>query len=286
MTDDIRGNVVDPAAAQARDRRGRRLMALVGILTVASFLVLASLLWSRGNELQQQVDTLAGQAQQAQAGWQTVASQVRQLGGTPKAVPPAGPIGPQGPAGANGRGITGTAISGGHLYLTYSDGVTEDKGQVVGAAGAKGADGRGITGANATSGHLVLSYSDGTDSDAGAVVGPQGAVGATGPAGADGRGIKSVSTAGGQLTVTYTDGTTADAGPLPAGPPGPTGPTGPQGVQGPPGSPPAGWTWTDELGRTYHCQRDPSSPDTAPTYTCSTAAPTSTAAARTRTTSR
>lgn len=57
------------------------------------------------------------------------------------------------------------------------------------------------------------------------------------------------------------------------GPSGPTGPPGPAGAPGPPGSagpPPAGWTWTDALGRTQWCTRDTTSPDTAPTYRCTT----------------
>lgn len=286
MTDELREAVAVPAAEDARNSRARRWLALLAVVAAASALAFAGIaaeVFLREADLQTQVTALSDNAKQNNAAAQTLAEQVRRLGGTPVVSPPPGPsgaqgpAGPAGPAGTAGRGITGTAISSGHLYVTYTDGKTEDKGQVVGADGAAG---RGITGANATSGHLVLAYSDGSTSDAGAVVGPAGEPGATGAAG---RGITSVSTAGGQLTVTYTDGTTANAGPLPAGPPGPTGP---QGVQGPPGSPPAGWTWTDELGRTYHCQRDPSSPDSAPTYTCSTAAPTSMPAARTRTTSR
>jgi hypothetical protein len=287
VTDDLRGEVVGPAVAESRDgpaRRRNAVLAAVAAVSLLLFTGIATDVFLREADLQQQVMALSDSdtqnklaAQQNHAAAQTLAQQVKNLGGTPVVSPPPGPAGATGPAGPAGRGITGTAVSAGHLYVTYTDGQTEDKGPVVGSPGVNG---RGITGANATSGHLVLAYSDGSTSDAGAVVGP------TGPAGATGRGIKSVTTANGELLVTYDDDTTADAGALPAGPPGPTGP---QGVQGPSGSPPAGWTWTDELGRTYHCQRDPSSPDTAPTYTCPTASPTTTttaAAARTRPTGR
>lgn len=273
MTDNLRQvkAIVQPAAEDARDARSHRLMAALGVLAVLFFTAAVVLFWSRANALQTQVDDLSDRAQVAQAGWETVASQVRKLGATPSAIPPgpAGAQGPVGPAGAAGRGIASTSISGGDLWITYTDGSSLNAGQVVGKDGATGAPGRGITGANATSGHLVLSYSDGTTSDVGQVVGPQGA------AGTPGRGIKSVSTTGSELIVTYDDGTSADAGSLPPGPPGPQGP---QGQPGADGKPPAGWTWTDVLGRRYTCARDPNSPDSAPTYTCTAASPVSTSA--------
>lgn len=272
MTDDLRGEVVAPAIAEARDSRARRRNAILAAIAGVSLLLFTGIVtdvFLKEGDLQQQVQALSDSdtqnqlaAQQNHAAAQTLAEQVRKLGGTPVVSPPAGPTGATGPAGPAGRGITGTAISAGHLYVTYTDGRTEDKGQVVGTAGA---DGRGITGANATSGHLVLSYSDGSTSDAGEVVGPAGATGPTGATGPAGRGIKSVSTSNGHLMVTYDDGTAADAGPLPSGPPGP---------------PPASWTWTDGDGRTYTCQRNAGSPDTAPTYTCPVqATPTTTTAA-------
>lgn len=40
------------------------------------------------------------------------------------------------------------------------------------------------------------------------------------------------------------------------------------GEDGADGKPPSGWTWTDSAGRTQTCTRDPGSPDSAPTYTC------------------
>lgn len=236
MTDELQETVVEPAIESARNPRARRWLALLAAVAAASALAFAGIaaeVFLREADLQAQVTTLADNAKQNNAAAQTLADQVRKLGGTPVVSPPPGPAGatgPTGPAGAAGRGITGTSISAGHLFVTYSDGITEDKGQVQGAAGAKGDTGRGITGANATSGHLLLAYSDGTTSDAGEVVGPTGPAGATGAAG---RGIKSVATTGGELVITYDDGTTADAGPLPSGPPGPAGPAGPQGDPGP-----------------------------------------------------
>ena len=283
MTDEVKGAVTGPAADDARDQAGRRRMtvlAAIAGLSLVAFAVTFFLLYAREGDLQQQVTALSSSAQDNHAAAQQLAEQVRKLGGTPTVQPPPGPTavtGPVGPAGAAGRGITGTAISAGHLFVSYTDGTTEDKGQVAGATGVKGSDGRGITGSNATSGHLVLSYSDGSTTDAGQVVGKDGATGATGPVGAAGRGVASLAeNTNNHLIITYTDGTTQDIGPLPAGPPGPTGP---QGVQGPAGSPPAGWTWTDTLGRNYTCTRNASSPDSAPTYTC-TAAPLLSTAAR------
>jgi len=40
------------------------------------------------------------------------------------------------------------------------------------------------------------------------------------------------------------------------------------GTNGVDGQPPASWTWTDNAGRTQTCTRNPDSPDSAPTYTC------------------
>lgn len=122
--------------------------------------------------------------------------------------------GRDGANGADGRGIAGTAIVNGRLMITYTDGVVEDKGPVVGQ-GQPGTDGRAIVSTTIQDGALVLSYSDGTAETAGQVVG------ADGTDGRDGRGISSVAvSADFRLLVTYTDGETVDVGPLPAGPPG------------------------------------------------------------------
>jgi len=108
--------------------------------------------------------------------------------------------------GPAGRGITATAVEAdGHLRITYTDGITEDKGVVIGKAGAAGAAGRGIVSTAIRDGHLVLSYSDSTSEDVGQVVGPPG------------RGVVSTDIVGGRLVVTYSDGTKQDLGPLPVG---------------------------------------------------------------------
>jgi hypothetical protein len=146
------------------------------------------------------------------------------------------PIPPvQGAPGAAGRGITGTSIRDGHLFVTYTDNTTADLGEVAGATGAAGAEGRGITGSLLEGGRLVLTYTDGTRADVGQVVGSDGtngvdgtdgkpgADGKNGTDGKNGRGISSVEQVGSRLVITYTDGTTQDAGPLPAGPACPSG---------------------------------------------------------------
>ena len=118
--------------------------------------------------------------------------------------------------GADGRGITATTIADGRLLITYTDGVVEDKGPVV---GDNGKDGRGVAGSTITAaGRLVLTYSDGTTEDVGAVVGPEGKAGRDGENGKDGRGVVSVTVSpDSHLIVAYDDGTTADAGQLPSG---------------------------------------------------------------------
>lgn len=60
------------------------------------------------------------------------------------------------------------------------------------------------------------------------------------------------------------------------GVPGTPGKDGQDGVPGQPGQdgrPPAGWTWTDADGRAQNCTRNASSPDSAPTYSCSASSP-------------
>lgn len=89
--------------------------------------------------------------------------------------------------------------------------------------------------------------------------GPQGPIGPSGPTGPRGPSGESIA------------GTAGPQGPQ--GPPGEsvTGPQGEPGAAGSPGAdgkPPASFTWSDLLGRTYVCSRDNGSPDSAPTYTC------------------
>jgi hypothetical protein len=152
-----------------------------------------------------------------------------------------------GKPGVAGRGITATMLdSEGHLILTFTDGSTQDVGQVVGAAGkdgAVGAAGTGIVSAATVNGHLILTFSDGTTVDVGQVVGQ---------AGQTGRGVKSTAAVNGRLIVTYSDGTTEDAGALPMGPP----------------APPAGQLVINrEDGTTVTCDRSGGA-DSAPVYTC------------------
>lgn len=109
--------------------------------------------------------------------------------GAPGAPGKPGKTGKPGGSGAAGRSITGTAITGGSLVLSFSDGTSETVGPVVGA------DGRGIASVTISPDYrLIVTYTDGQSAD----------VGPLPPA----RGIASVAfdldscTA----TVTYTDG--------------------------------------------------------------------------------
>lgn len=130
---------------------------------------------------------------------------------------------------------------------------------VKGPKGDAGPAGRGLAAVWCSAGHWTVSYTDGAViSDAGACTGPPGipgTVGPTGPAGTPGS--------------PGPDGAPGPTGPAgPSGAPGPTGPQGPPGPAGKDGQPPAGWTYTDAAGFTYQCDRDTSSPDDAPRYTC------------------
>lgn len=173
-----------------------------------------------------------------------------------------GANGQPGSNGTNGRGISSTAIVNGHFQVTYSDGTTEDKGQIVGQNGAKGDPGRGITGSAISSGHLTLTYSDGTTVDLGQVVGRDGKDGANGTNGTNGatgvagRGISSVGIVNGHLIVNYTDGTATDLGALPPGPPGNN------------GEPPTGWTQTYSNGKVSTCSRVANFDYSNPQYSC------------------
>lgn len=278
MTSPVTEDTVQQAVVDARDTRGHRhllILAGVGILACAVLFGLAAWLLYEGDTLQQQVDTVSSQQAHAATVAEQLASQLRSMGATPVASPPApvtgqpgpsGATGPSGPTGPAGRGITSTVITGGHLIVAYTDGSTTDEGQVVGH------DGVGVTSSVVNgSGHLILTYSNGSVDDVGAVVGPAGATGAAGSNGATGCGIASVGVNGGNLVVNYTGTTctttTATVGPLPAGPPGPTGPAGATGATGPP---PYSWTWTDELGTKYACTENPDDPPgtSTPTYVC------------------
>lgn len=135
-------------------------------------------------------------------------------------------------------------------------------GIVKGDTGATGPAGRGLAAVWCTSsGRWQVSYTDGAlVSDAGPCTGPPGIPGVAGSPGATG--------------ATGGPGPSGPQGVGATGPPGPPGAAGSPGVNGTDGSngkdgkPPAGWTWTDPAGIRYQCDRDPASPDTAPSYTC------------------
>jgi hypothetical protein len=152
----------------------------------------------------------------------------------------------RGEPGADGRGITATLLDqNGRLVLTYSDGTTQDVGQVVGKAGEQGAQGQagvGIVSSTVSGGHLVLTFTDGQVVDVGRIVGDPG------------RGVASTAIVDGHLIVSYDDGTTQDAGELPVAEP----------VQG---TPPAELVVVRSDGVTVHCPRSGGT-DTAPVYRC------------------
>jgi hypothetical protein len=129
-----------------------------------------------------------------------------------------GSDGKNGRDGSDGRGIVSTAVVDGHLFVTYTDGVREDKGVIA----TNGENGRGITGARLNdTGQLVLTFTDGTSTVVGRIVGRDGN---------DGRGITDVVVSSDyHVIVTYTDGTIEDVGALPPGPSGPSGNDGPAG---------------------------------------------------------
>ena len=125
--------------------------------------------------------------------------------------------------------------------------------EVVGPTGASGAPGR--DGQDGTDGR------DGTPG----VPGPTGAPGPTGPPGPPG--VDGVGTPG----PAGKDGAPGKDGQ--PGKDGANGADGAPGKDGAPGQPPAGWTFVDGGGQLQWCTRDVGSPDTSPTYTCTTAAP-------------
>lgn len=204
---------VQSAADGARDgRQHRYLWAGIGVMALGMVIFTVAFVGQRDNTagVRAEVAGLSEKAAAYEDGLRVVGSQVRELGGTPKVqAPPAAPSSASTPRPA--RGIAGTRIDGGRLQISYSDGLTEDKGPIVGqpgAVGPGGPPGRGILGTRVDDGALVLIYSDSTTETVGRIVGR------------DGRGIRDVDGSTGRLIVTYTDGTTTDAGPLPVGPAG------------------------------------------------------------------
>lgn len=298
MTDQIFTPMANELLQEHRDiRRGRRRKTWLGFFAGAGFAVAVMggvYLWpvsvadnatQQKNEANSSKQVLASQAttvsdktlQQClfgddqtrktltQAGVCAEAQQLRDYIAKSIPAPTPGANGANGQPGKNGepgRGIASTNIVNGHFLVTYTDGATEDKGNVQGPNGKDGKDGKGITASSVNAGHLVLSYSDGTTADVGQVVGTNGVNGANGKDGAngangkDGRGISSTGVVNGHLVVTYTDATTTDLGPLPQGP------------KGNDGQPPMGWTGTTSTGKTYTCTRASNFDYANPQYTC------------------
>jgi hypothetical protein len=207
-----------------------------------------------------------GAKQLAASGQCELAKQLKQAVLAAAPAPATGPSGSNGTNGVNGqpgRGIIATAIVDGHFKITYTDGVTEDKGQVVGSQGKTGDPGRGITGTTIGGGHLIITYTDGGTVDAGQVVGKDGS---------NGRGVTQFTITGAyHLVVAYSDGTSQDIGLLPSGPkgdPGVAGAVGPRGAQGNDGQPPVSWTTHNLDGTTTVCNRSASFDYQNPTYDC------------------
>lgn len=261
--DELAAAITRTAALNSRNPRLIVVLVVFVALTVVGATVLFVLFLGQRSttaDLSGRVQSLSGQVTRQHDDAETLARQVKALGAAP-VVQPQPVQGAQGPAGPAGRGIVGTAIEAGHLILRFSDGSSADVGQITGQPGSSGLPGTSVTTALIVGGHLVLTYSDGHTTDAGQVVG------APGQDGAPGRSVTSVTNTDGHLIVTFSDGLMQDAGPLPAGPAGPTGPTGAAGKDG---KPPAGFTFTDELGQSYTCTPDTApDPGADPHYSCS-----------------
>lgn len=147
--------------------------------------------------------------------------------------------GANGADGQDGVGVTSTSINAaGELFITYTDGTTENLGVVVGADGhdgvdgvngadgSDGADGQDGIGVASTSinaaGELVITYTDGTSANLGVVVGADGHDGVDGMNGADGRdgadgqdgvGISNVEiNTADELVLTFSDGASINLG--------------------------------------------------------------------------
>lgn len=183
--------------------------------------------------------TVPGAAAQAGADC-AQAAQIARDGALPVAI-----NGADGNDGAPGRGVLGTSVRDGRLIVAYSDGQTEDVGQVVGE------DGVGIVASVVEGGRLVVSYSDGRRADLGPVVGPAGV------------GIADVDGTTGRLLVTLTNGEVVDAGPLPPGR---------DGVDGESAPSVASVTRTYADGTVEQCTRD-GGPDTDPRFVCDRTTP-------------
>jgi len=98
------------------------------------------------------------------------------------------------PEGKEGRSMTRAEVDAGDLLLTYSDGVVERVGRVIGAEGERGgrgqrgAPGRSVTAATVRDdGQLVLFFDNEEELSVGTVIGPTGENGVNGADGIDGK---------------------------------------------------------------------------------------------------
>jgi hypothetical protein len=163
---DLERTIVQPAAAAARDVRAHRRILLLGAGALLCMAAFAALMFARTAELSGRVDQLGAQADHNAAVAQTLAQQVRGLGGTPSVLPPTpGERGPAGPAGVPGlMGPLGPPGPSGPPGAT-------------GPAGVPGLNGRdGQDGAAGPSGDPGVSGQPGPTGPAG----PSGAPGAPG----------------------------------------------------------------------------------------------------------
>ncbi len=231
---------------------------LVGLAFAAVFVVALAWLGTASDQLDAQRQQIANQnaaIDKLSSGLATTEAQLTQHGITPAAPPPAqivtgatGPAGPQGPGPSDAQ--VQTAVD---VYLSAhpptanvsADALTT----VVTAYLTQHPPAAGPPPSDTQVSNAVATYMA-------AHPAPSGPAGPTGSAGAPG--------ATGQTGAQGPEGPQGVQGPQ--GDPGPTGATGP---------PPAGWTWTDQLGTTYNCTQDSQGTASAPHYTCTAQAPTS-----------
>lgn len=137
----------------------------------------------------------------------------------------------------------------------------------TGPQGPQGVAGRGLQSLTCVDGRWQVRYTDGSGDGGWPCAGPPGPIGPASSPGAPG--------VAGSPGPPGPPGATGDPGrPGEPGPTGPPGPAGSPGTSGADGKPPAAWTWTDEFGVTFRCDRTADSPDSAPAYRCKPAQPT------------
>lgn len=169
--------------------RARALIALSVLVVILG----AYIVWDAYRS-RDRADRNANVADTAVTAAESLCRQVRALGGVCVVDPQKLPEPQSGPAGRDGRGVVSVEVRGGHLWVTYTDGMSEDAGTLpirIGPAGPQGVAGIGSPGPSGPPGHN----------------GEPGVPGANGEPGKDGK-----------------DGTDGKDGP--PGPPGPMCPEG------------------------------------------------------------